>query len=156
MHISATAHFAADPARVYAMQTDEAFLEDVCRASDCVTFDVGVEGNRTHMSRSMAAPDQAKRFVGETITIIETYVWGEAATDGSRTADLTVEVPGTPAGMTGTAVLSPTADGSQVVVEGELVVNIPLLGKKLEQAAAPALTEGIEVQESVAREYLAR
>lgn len=155
MQISATATFAADPARVYAMQTDRAFLEEVCRAGGAVTYEVEVDGNRTRMSRSMPSPDVARMVVGDTITVVETYVWGEASADGSRTAQLHVDVPGTPGQMNGTALLTPTAGGSQIHVTGDLVVKIPLLGRKLEQAAAPALTAGVEVQERVAREHLA-
>lgn len=155
MQISATAQFPADPARVFAMQTDRAFLEEVCRTGGAVAYEVEADGNRTRMSRSMPSPDLAKKFVGETITVVETYVWGEPTDDGTRTADLVVDVPGTPGRMTGAAVLSPTTDGSQIVVTGDLVVKLPLVGRKLEQAAAPALTAGVEVQETVARGYLA-
>lgn len=154
MQISATAHFAADPSRVYVLQTDRAFLEDVCRAGGAVAYEVDVEGNRTRMSRSMPSPDIARKIVGDTITVVETYVWGDAAADGSRTAELQVDVPGTPGRMTGTAAISPTASGSQIHVSGDLVVKIPLVGKKLEQAAAPALTAGVEIQEKVARTHL--
>ncbi len=154
MMISATAHFTADPARVYALQTDRNFLEEVARAGGAVKFDVEIDGNRTRLSRSLPSPDIAKKIVGDTITIIESYVWGDAAADGSRTAQLDVAVPGTPGRMTGTATLSPTDSGSQIHVAGDLVVRIPLVGKKLEQAAAPAVTAGVEVQERVARTHL--
>lgn len=154
MQISATANFIADPARVYALQTDRAFLEDVCRAGGAVAYEVEVDGNRTRMSRSMPSPSIAQKIVGDTITVVETYVWGPAAADGSRTADLEVSVPGTPGRMSGTAEISPTPSGSQIHVSGDLVVRIPLVGKKLEQAAAPALTAGVEVQEKVARTHL--
>ncbi|SDB85989.1 Protein of unknown function [Raineyella antarctica] len=154
MQISATANFAADPARVYALQTDRAFLEDVCRAGGAVSYDVEIDGNRTKLSRSMPSPEIARKIVGDTITVVETYVWGAASSDGSRTADLQVDVPGTPGHLNGTAEISPTASGSQIHVSGDLVVKIPLLGKKLEQAAAPALTAGVEVQEKVARNHL--
>lgn len=154
MQISATANFPADPARVYALQVDRSFLEDVCRAGGAVTYEVEVDANRTRMARSMPSPDIARKIVGDTITVVETYVWGDAEPDGSRSADLQVDVPGTPGSLTGTAVISPTASGSQIHVSGDLVVRIPLVGKKLEQAAAPALTAGVEIQEKVARDHL--
>lgn len=154
MQISATALFPADPVRVFAMQTDRAFLEEVCRLGGAVAYEVEAIGNRTKMSRSMPSPDVARKFVGDTITVVETYLWGAASADGTRIADLVVDVPGTPGRMTGAAVLSPTPSGSQIVVSGDLVVRLPLVGRKLEQAAAPALTAGVEVQEKVARRYL--
>lgn len=154
MQISATANFAADPDRVYALQTDRAFLEQVCRAGGAVSYEVEIDGNRTRLSRSMPSPDIARKIVGETITVVESYVWGPAAADGSRTAELQVDVPGTPGHLNGTAEISPTGSGSQIHVSGDLVVRIPLVGKKLEQAAAPALTAGVEIQEKVARDHL--
>lgn len=154
MQISATANFAADPDRVYALQTDRAFLEQVCRAGGAVSYEVEIDGNRTKLVRSMPSPDIARKIVGGTITVVESYVWGPAAADGSRTAELQVDVPGTPGHLNGTAEISPTGSGSQIHVSGDLVVRIPLVGKKLEQAAAPALTAGVEIQEKVARDYL--
>ncbi len=154
MHISATAHFPADPARVQAMQTDPDYLAAVCRASGATGFDVAVQGDRTTVTRRMPAPDVARRFVGDTITVVETCEWLPPRSDGSRSARIGVEVPGAPGGMTGSAELAADGTGSTLTVTGELTVRVPLVGRKLEQAAAPAVTAGLSVQEKVARDWL--
>ncbi len=51
-----------------------------------------------------------------------------------------------------------TAAGPGTVAEmtGELKVAIPLLGRKLEQASAPAVLAGFKTQQKVGNDWLAR
>jgi Protein of unknown function (DUF2505) len=43
-----------------------------------------------------------------------------------------------------------------VALEGELKVNIPLLGRKLEESSAPAVLAGFRTQQQVGDRWLAR
>lgn len=156
MDITATADFTADPNTVFAMLTDPAFLEEVCVAGHAVNHEITVDGTRTISRRGLPAPDNLKTFTGSVLTIVEDITWGAAAADGSRRGDLVLTVDGQPARMTGTVDLAPHGAGSRVTVNGDLKVSIPLVGKKMEKAAAPAVLEGIRVQEKVGRDWLAR
>ena len=51
--------------------------------------------------------------------------------------------------------LSAGGRGTVVDITGELKVAIPLLGKKLEESAAPAVTEGYQKQQEVGDRWLA-
>ena len=52
---------------------------------------------------------------------------------------MTLEVAGTPAGLTGSLRLLPSGEmASRVEIDGDLVAKVPLLGPRLEKAAAPA------------------
>ena len=83
-------------------------------------------------------PDFVKSFVGKELHLTETSTWGPAAADGSRRGRLVVtrrrraRSRSTPASP-----LAPPGPGSREVVEGELTAKVPLLGGKIEQAAAP-------------------
>ena len=71
MDISTRLDFAAAPDRVYAMMTDQAYLDEVCVASESISYDASVSGSATHTSRTLPAPESAARFTGSQLTVIE-------------------------------------------------------------------------------------
>jgi Protein of unknown function (DUF2505) len=156
MDISSHLEFAATPTEVYAMLTDKRFLEEVCVASESISFHVSVANSTTTTSRTLHAPESAARFTGPQLTVNEEVVWAQPSPDGSRTGTVTMTVLGQPVTFKGGLRLSPGGLGSVVDVRGEVKVAIPLLGRKLEQAAAPALTAGYETQQAVGDKWLAR
>lgn len=155
MQLTAQQDFAAQPSQVAAMLTDPAFLEKVCLASEAEKHSVSVDGTHTTVSRTLAAPSSITKFTGSTITIVEDVVWSAAAADGSRTGKLVLNVPGLPVEMVGTARLHVGGQGTRVDYTAELSVNIPFVGKKLEQSAAPAVMEGIGLQQRVGNDWVA-
>ncbi len=156
MDISSQLDFAAPPEQVFSMLTDQRYLEEVCRASESLTYQAFVDGTTTHTSRTLAAPESAARFTGPNLTVNDETSWGGAATDGSRTANVTLTVLGQPVIMKGRMRLAPGGSGSVVNLTGELKVAIPLLGRKLEQSAAPAVLAGFRTQQRVGNDWLSR
>lgn len=156
MDISMRLEFPADPATVAAMMNDEGYLTQVCEASDALQYEVSVSGDTSTMSRTIATPSAAAKFAGSTLTLVQTMAWGSAQQNGERTADLNLAVPGQPVTLKGIAKLTGTDAASVVEVTGDLKVNVPFVGKKLEQAAAPAIVDGIKIQETVGRDWLAQ
>lgn len=158
MDISSRADFAADPETVYAMLTDEAYLTQLCRDSETEDYDVSVEGDpqaaTTRTRRALRAPAAAAKFTGATLDVVEQVIWQPASGDGTRVGDIQITVPNQPVVMKGTMTAAPGGEGTVVVMDGDLKVNIPLLGKKLEEAAAPAILQGFRLQQSVGRRWL--
>ncbi|WP_431844140.1 DUF2505 domain-containing protein [Calidifontibacter indicus] len=154
------------PARatdVYAMICDEAFQQ---RKTDATSTDGGsidiaerADGHVITVERVLptdAFPENIRAMVGRTITVVETQTWGAAGADGARVADLVVDVRGTPASMKGTVTLSADGDAeSTVAVNGDLRGGIPIIGGKIEKAAAPSFFHALEQEERIGREYLA-
>jgi hypothetical protein len=64
MDLSSHLDFAAEPADVHAMMTDQKYLDEVCVASGSLSYDVSVDGSTTKTSRTLPAPDSAARFTG--------------------------------------------------------------------------------------------
>lgn len=155
MQLTAQQDFAAQPSQVAAMLTDREFLEKVCLASDAEKHSVTVDGDHTTVSRTLPAPSSITKFTGSTITIVEDLAWSQAAPDGSRTAIFKLTVPGLPVEMLGTARLAAGGKGTRVDYSGALSVNIPFVGKKLEQSAAPAVLDGIDLEQRVGNDWLA-
>jgi hypothetical protein len=156
MDISSHLDFAAPPAEVYAMMTDQRYLEEVCVASDSISYHVSAAGSTTQTSRTMPAPESAARFTGPQLTVNDEIVWGDPSSDGSRSGTVTMTVLGQPVTFKGGIRLSPGGRGSVVDVRGDLKVAIPLLGRKLEEAAAPAVMAGYRTQQEVGDRWLAR
>jgi Protein of unknown function (DUF2505) len=155
MDISSHLDFAAQPTDVYVMMTDQKYLEEVCVASGSLSYDVSVNGSTTKTSRTLSAPDSAARFTGPKLTVNEEVVWGDPSPDGSRSGAVTMTVHGQPVTFRGKAQLSAGGRGSVVDITGELKVAIPLLGRKLEESAAPAVTDGYKKQQEVGDRWLA-
>ena len=94
MDITTGLDFAASPDDVYAMMTDQKYLEEVCVASQSLSYDVSVSGSQTHASRTLPSPESAARFTGPQLTIVEDIAWAEPAADGSRLGAITMTVRG--------------------------------------------------------------
>ena len=156
MDISSHLDFAAPPAEVYAMMTDQRYLEEVCVASDSISYHVSAAGSTTQTSRTLPAPESAARFTGPQLTVNDEIVWGDPSSDGSRSGTVTMTVLGQPVTFKGGIRLSPGGRGSVVDVQGDLKVAIPLLGRKLEEAAAPAVMAGYRTQQEVGDRWLSR
>ena len=156
MDISTHLDFAAEPDAVFAMMTDQAYLEEVCVASESISYDVSVSGSTTKTSRTLAAPESAARFTGAELTVNEEVVWDGAGAGGARTANLTMTVLGQPVTLKGRLQVAPGGRGTIVDLTGELKVAIPFLGKKLEQSAAPAVMAGFRTQQRVGDRWLTR
>jgi hypothetical protein len=156
MDISTRAEFAAPVETVFAMMTDQAYLDEVCRASHAVNYEATVNGSVTRTSRRLPSPEAAARFTGPELTVVEEIDWGGAEADGSRTGKLELTIPGQPVSMRGQMRLVPGGPGTIAEMTGDLKVAIPLLGKKLEQASAPAVLAGFNTQQRVGNDWLAR
>ncbi|MDO5683573.1 MAG: DUF2505 domain-containing protein [Propionibacteriaceae bacterium] len=154
MEINTTLEFPADPAAVFALMTNQDFLADVAKEARAVEHTISVNGLTTRSERALVAPEAAKKFTGDTIRIIEERAWSEPRPDGSRTATLNLTSPGQPITMPGTVTLVPQGASTRIEIRGDLTVKIPLVGKKLEKMAAPAIEDGIRAEERVARRWL--
>jgi hypothetical protein len=154
--------YVADPAAVFAMIIDEEFLAKKLVATGALSHEVSVKANpdggasvRTEQVLPADVPDFARRFVGETIRVRQTDVWGPPSADGSRDGTFTVEIAGMPATMAGTLRLEPVGGGGSVErFAGMIKVSIPLVGGRLEGLAADAVRAAVETEGRVGRAWL--
>ena len=98
----------------------------------------------------------AKSMVGETLKVTETQDWGPAGADGSRRGTVAMAVAGAPIALTGTLAIAPGGAGTVEQLDAELKARVPLIGGKIEKAAAPPIEEAIEIEATTAQEWLAR
>lgn len=156
MDIQSRVEFSAGVEEVFAMMTDRAYLEEVCEATHARSFQVEVTGTTTVTTRKLPAPDAAARFTGPEITVREETAWGPADAAGNRSGRVTMSIPGQPVTMKGNVQLAADGPGTVAELTGDLKVAIPILGKKMEQSAAPAILAGFRTQQKVGNAWLAR
>lgn len=113
---------------------------------------VSVRTERELPTRGM--PTTVSSLVGDTLMVTEEQVWRPARPDGTRTADLTIDVAGAPVQMRGTVTLSPAGEGSQLVVAADLTCSVPFVGKKIEAAAKPTIEDSFDHEARLLSERL--
>ena len=65
-------------------------------------------------------------------------------------------VAGVPVALGGTLALAPGGPGSIEHLDADLKAKIPLIGGKIEKAAAKPIRESIDIEAATAKEWLAR
>lgn len=155
--------FTVDPAAVWAVLVDPAFLAARAERSGARDHQEAVthEGGTTVVTSSRTVgtdrlPQAASRFLGSSAVVDQVERWAPAGPDGSRRAQLTLTVRSAPVELTGTVTLTPTATGSSYDLTGSLSVRVPLLGGSVEKAALPGLLDLIRSEVELARERLSR
>lgn len=158
MRLEHTVSYVADPATVFGVLTDPAYVEDKCWATGATEagVDVSADGENTviHTVRTLPAevPSYARSLVGDAIEFDLTETWGPADDDGVRDGTIEGSFAGTPMKLRGTMTLRPTAAGSEMHVAGEIKAGIPLLGGKLESFAGKEITRGLDKEAETANE----
>jgi hypothetical protein len=161
MDLHRETRYAADPQTVFEMLTHKGFIQKRAEAAHAIRHEVTVErlggGCRTRAQQTLPAevPDFVRRLVGQHIELDEVITWGEPASDGSRRGDLQVSVTNAPVSLKGTIQLVPSSDGTtRQIVDAELKASVPLIGRKIEEAAAPAVLAGLDGMEELGRTWL--
>ena len=147
-----------DVESVYALITDPAFREDAVAAVGGQDVEVTIEptgdGHTVTVIQTQPAkvPDFIKKFVGEAVMAKQTESWAGPDVDGNRSADVRFTVVGQPADMLAKVKLSGEGDVS-FVVEGELKVNVPFIGRKIEPEIAKLISASLrsDVEQGIKR-----
>ena len=162
MDLHRETRYDADPATVYAMLTDEVFLTRWVTSGAALSYSVtvtptadGGANTRTQQSLPARVPDFMRKLVGESIDLDQSIDWGPAGADGSRVGQVSIDVAKAPVAMRGTMKLVPSGGGTLQVVDVVIKASVPIVGKKIEEAAAPAVRNALDGQEHLGREWLA-
>jgi hypothetical protein len=157
MRFEHTLRYEATPDEVFAMLGEVPFRERVCEAqhvTDCiVTVDRSGDAMSVRVDQkrpSEGIPSFARKFVGDTIHILREEDWS-SPTD----AALDVSIPGKPGRLRGTVTLRPDGSGTAKTVSGDLRVDIPLVGGKVEVLIAELLEHALEAEQRVGSAWLA-
>jgi hypothetical protein len=163
MKIATTVEYAATPEEVFAVLSDAKFQEAKCAATAALKHSATVKtlGERTVITTerelpSDGLPDFARSMVGATLKVTETQDWGPASDDGTRQGTVEMGVAGAPISLKGVVSLKPGGSGTVEALQAELKARVPLIGGKMEKAAAPPIEEAIAIEHQTAVEWLNR
>ena len=86
------------------------------------------------VSRELPAgvPGFLERFLPKEGRAVQNESWGAPGADGICRGTWSVDIPGAPARLGGTATVEPSGDGSVQIIHGTAQVSVPLLGGKAE------------------------
>lgn len=100
--------------------------------------------------QSMSAdklPDIAKKVIKGEVSVHVTHSWGAPDASGSRRADTQVKISSAPVSATSAQNLHARGEQETLsTVRGEVNVNIPLIGKKIQTAAEPYMRKFVDLQ----------
>jgi uncharacterized Zn-binding protein involved in type VI secretion len=161
MKLSEQSSSEATVEEAFAARCEQKVREQACRESHAISWDVSIvpaaDGSvRIQVDRVMPpdVPDFIKKFLGATIQVRQVEEWGPTNSSGGRTANVKVTIKGQPASMVGKASLQPTEDGSTEIVEGDVKVNVPFLGKKIESEIASVIASALKIEQRVGLEWI--
>jgi hypothetical protein len=143
----------ATPSAVFALLADEKFLTRYAQGPGAIRSVAEVTPAQagtpltTMVQRTLSTsgfPSAARRFVGETVDVVETVRWEESTGDHSGAIDVRLKAAGREASFVGTVTLSGTdGSGCRYRAIGEVKVGIPMVGRTLEKPASGALKAAI-------------
>lgn len=150
-------------ADVYAMASTKEYQERKCVDAGALSWDVQVEvDGDTAVVRTkrklptVGFPSLVRKLVPAGVTSTETVTWGPLEADGTRTGQLHVNFHGAPARMHGTIRVVPTSEtASEVRVDADFTALVPVVGRKVEQLAAPIVISVIDAEEKTAQAWAA-
>lgn len=160
MELKMSASYDATPEEVFAIVTDATFREQACEKTKALSYEVQVSesGGDTvvRVQREMPSdevPDIARKFVGQTLTVVQTETWHPAKPDGSRDADVKGEIANTPVTLKGTASISSGGAETVQAINLDIKVAVPLIGKKIEPFVVDAIRAGLQKEHDLGRDW---
>ncbi len=144
---------------VTTMLFDPAFRDAVCDRQHVTrrTISIQAVGDGFHVSMDKWQPTQgvpsfAQKFVGEETNIIQKEIWTTPTL-----GDITIEIPGKPGVISGTAKVDDDGNGRAVeTVTLDIEVGIPLIGGKVEGLLHDLIEKAMQREHEVGRDYLSR
>lgn len=149
MKLTERYEYPASPEQVFGLVSDQTFREQSCERQGARDYTVTVEeqGSKTVVTivRTMESdmPDFIKKLTGDSVTVTQVEKWGPADASGGRTADVSVDIHGQPARMTGTSTIAGTASSTTMSLDGDVKVSLPLIGRRIEPEVAKAISASL-------------
>ncbi|OBI84031.1 DUF2505 domain-containing protein [Mycobacterium sp. E740] len=108
----------------------------------------------TQTLRADRLPGVVTQFHFGDLSFVREETWGPV-NDGKAVATVRGSIPGAPAGLSGTAVLSPRGSGSRLELTVEVEVRVPLVGGKIENFIGSQLVNLLIAEQRFTTEWIA-
>jgi hypothetical protein len=165
VRLSAQARYAAPAGQVAAILADPGFVRqwmgDLARpATPQIAVTGAPPGPFTVSIRAQLPaselPTQARHLVPGALDVRQVAQWEAVSDDGTRQGSVALDIVGVPLKLSGHAVLAPLEDSEcELRYAIDLTSSIPLLGTRIEQAAAQVVRQGLDAERQAMRARLA-
>jgi hypothetical protein len=127
---------------------DEATLDSMT-----VPDDGGIDVVTTQTLWANRLPGLVSQFHHGDLHFVREEIWSPVR-DGQSTGTVKGTIPGAPASLTGTALLTPAGSGSRLEFTATVEVRIPLVGGKVENFIGNQLVELLSAEQRFTTEWL--
>lgn len=100
-------------------------------------------------------PEIAKKVLGASLTVTQEESWSGPDADGSRTNTIKLSVAGAPVDVAAEQKILARGDSTVVELTGTVKSGVPFLGAKIASAAEPVIGRALNLQATLAQEWLA-
>jgi len=135
--------------QVFGLISSQDFRNRACEELGDLEHDVKVvendAGATVTINRKITSdmPAFIQKLTGDTVKVLQEEVWGTPGAGGSRKADVKMTIHGQPAHMIGVATISGAGGSAEFVLNGDVKVSIPFIGKKIESEIAKAILKSL-------------
>lgn len=136
------------------MWCEPGFWEAVAARAHATSHSVTVTAPVAELVLTVPSPQSVASIIGSTLTLTQVSEIGAPDPAGVRPVTVSVQVAGMPVNVRAKGDLVADQDDSVLSISGELAVRIPILGKKIEAAAAPFIQAALDGQAEVAAKWL--
>ncbi|NVM99917.1 DUF2505 domain-containing protein [Arthrobacter sp. SDTb3-6] len=162
MALTASTTLSATAQRVTDVFADEEFVKHVSFTvgGELKSFEISGPTSGAFTTKTVRTlpttrmPEIARKVVGATLTVTQLEDWSAPAADGSRSNNIKLTVAGAPLDVTAVQTLSATGDSTLVELSGEVKSAVPFLGAKIASAAEPVIGKALNLQATLAQEWL--
>ena len=162
MALTASTSLSATAQRVTDVFADEEFLKHVSFTvgGELKSFEISGPTSGAFTTRTVRTlpttrmPEIARKVVGATLTVTQVEQWTAPAADGSRSNTIKLTVAGAPLDVAAVQKLTASGDSTLVELSGEVKSAIPFLGAKIASAAEPVIGKALNLQATLAQEWL--
>ncbi|MDR0591741.1 MAG: DUF2505 domain-containing protein [Bifidobacteriaceae bacterium] len=163
MRFAAHYDYPSPPAQVAALLQNRDYLVAAARAAGAESSQVevkpGADGSLTVTIRwtmpSTGLPAPTRAAAPQGLEVRLALVWERPAAGRDRQATMAGQIAGAGVHLSGLSRLRPVGEGSRLEVSGEVKAQLPLIGRAIEEAAAPAIVKVLDAQHQVALDWLA-
>lgn len=163
MTVSFDADLPGSPEAVMRCYADAGFYDALATELELIAHEVDIDtsdGLKVAWVRHVPTdeiPSFLRRFVGQSVGIIEKRTWTVDGDGSFRSPlDVTADIKGRRATITGTIVLSPKGTGSHLSVRGVVEASVPLVGKTVRGAIAELAVACLEDEVTLLQRWLER
>lgn len=152
--------FACDPQKLVEMLSDNAFDDELMQAlnmkKELLAENAKSAGPeyRIRLTSSEPIPAIAKKFVGDNLSYVETRTWNKAGCSNQWL--IVPEVKGASVEAKGTTEIVVDGHGCLRRTKGTVTVNLPLIGKKIEEMVLKSITDNFKKNADYCRKCLDR